>query len=128
MSTPKDEKLYLRVKKRIYKKYPKHSAYRSGILVQEYKKDFANKYGSRKKPYIGKKPLNKGLDRWFKEEWISDSGKIGYSAKSSVYRPTKRITKDTPVTFNELTTKQITRAKREKARSGRVRKFKVSNV
>ena len=126
MPIPKDEDLYLRVKKRVYKKYPKHSAYRSGILVQEYKKDFADKYGSRKSPYIGKKPLNKGLDRWFKEEWKSDRGKIGYSSKSSVYRPTKRITKNTPVTFGELTNKQIERAKREKARTGRVQRFKVS--
>ena len=36
---PKDIKLYEKVKKSIYKKIPKHSAYRSGLLVQEYKKD-----------------------------------------------------------------------------------------
>ena len=40
MSIPKDQTLYNKTKKIIYKKYPKHSAYRSGILVQEYKKSF----------------------------------------------------------------------------------------
>ena len=38
MSTPTEKKLYDQVKKEIYEKYPKHSAYRSGLLVQEYKK------------------------------------------------------------------------------------------
>ena len=37
MSEPSDKKLYEKVKKEIYKKYPKHSAYRSGLLVKEYK-------------------------------------------------------------------------------------------
>ena len=37
MSTPTNTKLYEEVKKEIYDKYPKHSAYRSGLLVQEYK-------------------------------------------------------------------------------------------
>ena len=35
---PSDIKLYNKTKKQIYKKIPKHSAYRSGILVQTYKK------------------------------------------------------------------------------------------
>ena len=36
MPEPKNKKLYEEVKDEIYKKYPKHSAYRSGLLVQEY--------------------------------------------------------------------------------------------
>lgn len=123
MPVPSDEKLYASVKKRIYKKYPTHSAYRSGILVQEYKKSYTRKHGARKSPYIGKKPLDTGLTRWFNEEWKSDTGQIGYSSKSSVYRPTKRITNKTPKTFDELTKPQIERAKREKARTGRVLKY-----
>ena len=35
---PNDKQLYETVKKYIYAKYPKHSAYRSGLLVQEYKR------------------------------------------------------------------------------------------
>ena len=37
---PTDQALYDKTKKRVYKKHPKHSAYRSGILVQTYKKSF----------------------------------------------------------------------------------------
>ena len=37
---PVDNNLYNKTKKYIYKKYPKHSAYRSGLLVKKYKKDF----------------------------------------------------------------------------------------
>ena len=38
MPEPANKKLYDEVKKEIDAKYPKHSAYRSGLLVQEYKK------------------------------------------------------------------------------------------
>jgi chaperonin GroES len=36
-ATPANKELYEQVKKEIWKKYPIHSAYRSGLLVQEYK-------------------------------------------------------------------------------------------
>ena len=52
---PVDCNLYKKTKKHIYNKYPKHSAYRSGLLVQKYKKDFTKKYGNKKQPYIGKR-------------------------------------------------------------------------
>ncbi len=120
---PSDIKLYNKTKKNIYKKIPKHSAYRSGILVKTYKKDFYNKYGNNKS-YIGKKNLNKGLGRWFKEDWRNQRGEIGYKYKNDVYRPTKRITKKTPITFSELGTNKIIRARLEKYRSGHVKKFK----
>ncbi len=34
MAVPKNKKLYEKVKKEIYAKNPKHSAYRSGLLVK----------------------------------------------------------------------------------------------
>ena len=39
MSKPKptNQKLYNRIKARVKKRIPKHSAYRSGIIVKEYK-------------------------------------------------------------------------------------------
>lgn len=125
-SVPTDEKLYQTVKKKVYKKYPKHSAYRSGILVKTYKSEFEKKNPG-KSPYKGKKPkvTDRGLKRWFAEDWKSDTGKYKYTAKSSVYRPTKRITPETPTTFSELSTKEIARAKREKSRKGRVKRFKI---
>ena len=98
MPKPRNMKLYNSIKRKIYKKHPKHSAYRSGLLVQAYKKKFKKKYGN-KEPYIGKKTSKKGLKRWFEEEWVNQRGEIGYKYKGDVYRPSKRITKKTPKTF-----------------------------
>ena len=120
---PKDLKLYQSVKKRVYKANPIHSAYRSGTIVKRYKEAFKRKYGEKMSPYIGKKPKTTGLPRWFKEDWKSDTGKYRYTSKSSVYRPTVRVTSQTPLTFAELTVKRLRRAKREKARRGRVSEF-----
>ena len=61
---PKDSKLYDKVKKRIYLKYPQHSAYRSGILVKEYKKEYYKKHKSNN-AYEGKK--NKLSERQLKK-------------------------------------------------------------
>ena len=38
MLEPTNKKPYVEAKQDIYAKHPKHSAYRSGLLVQEYKK------------------------------------------------------------------------------------------
>ena len=109
--------LYAFVKREIQKKYPVHSAYRSAMIVREYKK--------RGGTYSGKKPTKTGLSRWFKEDWKSDTGHYGYTSRSSVYRPTKRITKSTPKTFSELSRKELLRAKREKLKTGHVNRFSV---
>ena len=121
---PANEKLYQQVKAEIYLKFPKHSAYRSGLIVKKYKQKFAKKYPD-KKPYLGKKPSQKsgGLQRWFAEDWRNQRGEIGYKKSSDIYRPTKRISKKTPVTFSELSKKRIIKAKREKSRYGRVYRF-----
>ena len=78
MAIPVDKKLYNKTKSYIFKKYPKHSAYRSGILVKKYKNRFTKKYGNKKNPYIGEKSKKKGLSRWFKEKWVNQRGEIGY--------------------------------------------------
>jgi len=123
MPKPSDSKLYNKIKERIYKEQPHHSAYRSGKLVKEYKKQFTKKYGKRKSPYKGNKTKKNGLKRWFDEKWTNQRGEIGYKNKNDIYRPTFRITKKTPTTHGELTPKQITRARREKYQKGRVSKF-----
>ena len=56
----KDIKLYEIIKNKVYNKYPRHSAYRSGILVKEYKKAYFKKYKSNE-AYNGKTPTKKGL-------------------------------------------------------------------
>lgn len=124
MPVPRDQTLYNKIKKTIWKKIPKHSAYRSGVLVQTYKKIYSKKHGKKSKPYIGKKQTKKGLRRWFKEDWRNQRGKVGYKFKSDIYRPTKRITKSTPITYNELTRKQIKKARKEKRKTGHVKRFK----
>jgi len=127
--TPSDIKLYERVKKRVYEEIPKHSAYRSGILVKRYKQEFSKKYGSSKSPYKGEKPgLNRkeltGLTRWFREEWVNQRGEIGYSKKGDIYRPSRRVTKNTPTTWKELSKKEIADAQLQKKKTGRVNRFK----
>jgi hypothetical protein len=124
MPNPKDMKLYNSVKSRVYKRIPKHSAYRSGVVVSSYKKAFSKKYGKNKKPYSGKKTSKRGLSRWFKEKWVNQRGKVGYKYKSDIYRPSRRVTRRTPTTHKELSRKQIKRARTEKRRTGRVKRFK----
>ncbi len=122
MSKPKDTTLYDKVKKKLYKEIPEHSAYRSGMLVKEYKKAYTKKHKN-ENAYSGKKDDKKGLTRWFDEEWKNQRGGIGYKKKGDVYRPTKRITKNTPKTFKELSEKDIKKAMKEKKEKGRIKKF-----
>ncbi len=123
MPTPNDKELYEKIKKDIYKKYPNHSAYRSGLLVKKYKEEYYKKHKNNN-AYSGDK-ANSNLKRWFDEKWRNDDGKVGYSNKSSVYRPTDRVNSKTPTTFQELSKSQIERAKREKQTKGRVKKFNI---
>ena len=99
MPEPVDKELYEKVKKEIYAKYQQHSAYRSGLLVQEYKR--------RGGTYKGSETKTNGLNLWFASKWRNQRGEVGYKYKSDVYRPTVRVTKDTPTTFAELTEKEI---------------------
>ena len=127
-NTPRDNTLYQKVKKKVYRDIPKHSAYRSGILVQQYKAAFARKYGPSKNPYLEKKKTSKtGLARWFREKWVNQRGEVGYKHKSDIYRPSKRITNKTPVTHGELKVSEISRARREKFRTGHVNRFRGAN-
>ena len=87
-----NQKLYDEVNSEADKKYEKQSAYKSGWIVKTYKQR-GGTYGDDNKP--------KNLKRWFKEEW-SDIGEQSYP----VYRPTKRISKDTPLTIDEINPQQ----------------------
>ncbi len=116
MPTPTNKALYERIKKKVNAKNPKHSAYRSGQYVKEYKKAGGK--------YSGEKPKNKGLSRWFKEDWRTEKGKKTYKEGGTIFRPTKRITKDTPTTMKELTPAQKKKAIKEKKATGKVKKYK----
>jgi|TARA_R100000654_G_C2683925_1_gene127678 hypothetical protein len=116
MPTPTNQKLYDKVKAEIKKKVPKHSAYRSGLIVKEYKK--------RGGKYEGAKNEKKGLSRWFKEDWRTQDGSKTYKKKGDIFRPTKRVTAKTPTTMKELTPAQKKKAQAEKKATGRVKKYK----
>ena len=80
--------LYKQVKEIADEKYSKPSAYKSGFIVKKYKELGGT--------YSGKKD-NSGLVNWFKENW-KDIGGLEYP----VYRPTKRVNKNTPLTPDEI--------------------------
>jgi hypothetical protein len=89
---PLNKKIYEKAKSIVYPKYKKASAYRSGAVVKLYK-EMGGKFKDRG---------DKKLSRWFKEEW-KDVGDQEYP----VFRPTKRITKDTPLTVDEIDPKNL---------------------
>ena len=115
MPTPANKELYEKIKKKLYEEMPKHSAYRSSILVKRYKEAGGT--------YIGKKNKNSGLIRWHKESWKNQRGGEGYKKKGDVYRPTKRVNSKTPTTFSELSKEDIKKAMAEKKKTGRVSKY-----
>lgn len=115
MPEPTNKKLYNKVKARVYKRIPKHSAYRSGIVVKEYKAEGGKYTGDKSKG---------GLTRWFKEDWKNQRGETGYKKKGDIYRPTKRVSKDTPATHKELTASEKKKAMKEKKETGKVKRFK----
>jgi hypothetical protein len=93
MPTPANPKLYEEVKKYADTIYSKPSAYKSGFIVKTYK-EYGGEYIDDNKP--------KNLKRWYEEKW-TDVGDKEYP----VYRPTKRISKDTPLTPNEIEPKNL---------------------
>ena len=95
MAIPIDTELYEYVKKEVNKMYKKSSAYRSGMYVQLYKQ-----LGGRYKDE-GKTINDKPLRRWFQEKW-EDVNPNKTETSYPVYRPTKRITKKTPKTKDEV--------------------------
>ncbi len=102
MPEPIDTKLYETVKREAGRIYSKPSAYKSGWIVKTYKAR-GGKYRDDGKP--------KALKRWFMEEW-ADVGGLAYP----VYRPTKRITKDTPLTVDEISERNLLEQARLKQR------------
>jgi hypothetical protein len=83
-----DPKLYKSVKKDADKLFEKSSAYKSGWIVKTYKEKGGTYTDDGK---------DKPLKRWFKEEWEDIGGQ-----KYPVFRPTKRVSKKTPLTASEI--------------------------
>ena len=127
---PVDPALYAAVKREIYKAHPKHSAYRSGMLVREYKRRGGRYAG-------GKLHSSTGLARWFKERWIDacewqrgrikPCGRRAAKSQSREYpycRPMVRVSSATPKTVDKMTPAEIRRNCRTKHKGkDRVRAF-----
>ena len=113
---PLDMKLYNDIKDHVWKMYDKPSAYRSGMLVKLYREAGGK--------YSGDKDKDEGLPLWFASKSKNQRGDVGYKFKPDVYRPTVRVNSKTPATFQELTPAEIERARREKYKKGRVKRFK----
>ena len=92
-------KLYELARKIADETYKKPSAYKSGFIVKKYK-ELGGTYTDDKKP--------KNLKRWFKEDWkdvsvVSPTHDVRSGNKNyPVYRPTKIISKKTPLTIHEI--------------------------
>jgi len=65
----------------------------------------------------------KNLNRWFKEEWETPSGKKDYEGGENTFRPTKIISRHTPKTWSEVTPTSKAKAQREKNTKGRVTEY-----
>lgn len=98
-AVPINKKLYEKAKEIVYPRYKKPSAYRSGAVVKLYK-EMGGKF---------KENNGRPLARWFREEW-QDVGNKEYP----VYRPTKRVSKDTPLTASEIDPENLRLQIREK--------------
>lgn len=115
MSIPNDKKLYEKVKneaKSRFKVWP--SAYGSQWLVKTYKERGGTYSGEKKND-------NKGVTRWNKEKWTDEKGNVCGSSKNKETkkcRPSKRFSKDTPVTWKELSPSQKKKAVNEKKKVG----------
>lgn len=65
------------------------------------------------------------LKRWFREKWRTLSGDKDYSGGDRSFRPTVRVSRDTPTTAGELTEYEKRRGRIEKKLKGRVSRWKV---
>lgn len=78
-------------------KYDRPSAYKSGYIVKLYK-DLGGKFSDDNK--------EKPLKRWFNEKW-QDINPNKTNRSYPVYRPTIRINKNTPLTVDEVDSKNL---------------------
>jgi hypothetical protein len=103
-SIPIDVDLYELAKSIVFKQYEKPSAYRSGAIVKLYKK-LGGRYEDTKKG--SRKSIdNYPLKRWYSERW-EDVNPNKTKSSYPVYRPTVRITKQTPKTVQEISKKKL---------------------
>lgn len=113
---PIDIHLYEKARQMADLIYDRPSAYKSGAIVRLYKE-----MGGR---YIGEKKEG-DINRWFNEEWI-DVNPFKTSSSYPVYRPTKKVSKKTPLTVYEIDPKDLIKKskKKQKIKSDKLDPFK----
>ena len=89
MPRPASETLYARAKRIADQTYDKPSAYKSAFIQKKYR-ELGGKYVDDGKPKL--------LKRWLSERWQD----VGGDAPYPVYRPTRRVSPDTPLTVSEI--------------------------
>ena len=138
MPVPKNKVLYAKVKRMANEKFDTPSSiYRSSWIVKKYK-SLGGTYAAKTKP------KKTGLARWFKEEWVDLKRPIKTKAKKStkkvqkympcgrpsakmsklkypLCRPSIRVTKKTPRTYNEISKKSLVKAKKQKKSMKRIK-------
>ena len=123
MAEPLDEKLYAKVKEKIMKSYKKNSAFASGAIVKEYKRQ-GGRYKSTKEP--------RKLKRWFEEKWVNLNPILGKSNPDSypLFRPTKKISNETPTLAQDIPKERLLelyKKKQEIKDKGRLPKFLIAH-
>ena len=95
MPTPLNQDLYDDVKKKIMKSYKKNSAFASGAIVKEYKRQ-GGKYKEDGK--------TKHLKRWFDEKWVDVNPILGITNDKAypVFRPTIKVSEQTPTILQDI--------------------------
>jgi hypothetical protein len=93
-------------------KYKTNSPLASGAIVKHYKQLYKKKYDSDNSyASSGKKPLK----RWFNEKWVSTNPIVGADADTyQVFRPTKKVDKNTPVLLQDISQSELRNAVSEK--------------
>jgi hypothetical protein len=123
MAEPLNKQLYEDVKEKIMKSYKKNSAFASGAIVKEYKRQ-GGKYkntGEQKK-----------LKRWFDEKWINVNPLLNKTKEGAypLFRPTKKINSQTPTLAQEIPKERLLalyHKKQEIKDKGRLPKFLIAH-
>ncbi len=110
---PRDVELYSEIKESVkarVRSWP--SAYASAQLVQTYVNAYKHKHGARSSPYKDAPRKSGNLARWFQEKWVDlcrpGNPPCGRKTMDGTYpycRPSVRVSKDTPMTMDEMTAK-----------------------
>lgn len=97
MPRPLDLALYERARRAVDRIYKKPSAFRSGAIVKLYKH-----LGGR---YVDD-DRSRNLERWFREKW-EDVNPHKTRTSYPVFRPTVRVSSRTPLTVNEVDSRDL---------------------